>query len=256
MKHIFKHDNLPWLTLLCGGIGLLLRLWLESTENAKGFITRWHISEILLVALTVLLLGFLFLVTRSLVEGNKYAFNYPPSAVGGIGPWAAALGIGITAVTELAVADTTLKLCCWLAALPAAVALLLVGLYRWRGQQPTMIFHGYTCCWLILLLICQYRTWSSDPQLEDYAFRLLALVFTMISVYHRATFDENIGRRDLHAFFSLASVYCCAVSLVGDGMLLYLALGIWQLLDLCRLTPMPRQFRQKRAPQPNRKDAP
>lgn len=246
MKQILKHQNLPWLTLFCGGIGLLLRVWLLNTENDKGFIIRGHISEILLTVLSVLFLAVLFLATRGLVQGNKYQFNFPASLSGGIGAAIAAVGIGVVCVTELTLAPGKLELFCWLAGIPAALALLFVAHSRWKGLHPSMLFHTYVCCWLVLVLVCRYRSWSSDPQLEDYCYQLLALVFAMISAYHRATFNANFGKRMPHAFFSLGCVYCCILSIAGpDGSLLYLCLGIWQFTDLCRLTPMPRRYRGK-----------
>lgn len=247
MKNILKHQNLPWLTLFCGGIGLLLRLWLLSTENEKGFIARGHISEILLTALTILFLGVLYLASRGLVQGNKYPFNFPASLVGGIGAAIAAVGVAVTSVAELTAQLEKLELICALVGLVTAAALLFVAHSRWKGLHPSMIFHTLICGWLILRLICLYRSWSSDPQLEDYCYQLLALVFAMISVYHRATFDANFGNRCGHAFFSLACVYCCCLSMGGpDGIVLYLCLGIWQFTDLCRLTPMPRRYRKEK----------
>ncbi len=242
MKQYLNHENLPSLTLFCGGIGLLLRLWLLSTENDKGFITRWHISEILLVALTVLFLAVLMLATRSLTQGSKYSFNFPPSLAGAVGTLMAAVGVAITSAVELTAATETLARVCWFAGLPAACGLVFIAHSRWKGLHPSMLFHAYLCVWLILVLVCKYRSWSADPQLEHYCYQLLALVFAMIAVYQRAAFDANMGKRSSHAFFSLGCVYFCLLSVGGPGgWLLYLCLGAWQLTDLCRLSPMRRQ---------------
>ncbi len=247
MKNIIKHDNLPWLTLLCGGIGLLLRFWLLSTVNDKGFITRWHISEILLTVLTSLYLAVLFWATRSLVQGSKYSFNFPASPVAGV--CAAVTGAGIAAIclVMLPQAAVLLDRICWLAGLPAAFALLYAAYNRWKGLPSNVLLHTWLCVWLILLLVCQYRHWSADPQLENYCYQLLALVFAMLSVYHRAAFAADFGKRTSYAFFSLGCVYFCCLSAAGPhDILLYLCLGIWQLTDLCRLTPMPPAYRSKK----------
>ncbi len=242
MKQYLKHENLPWLTLLCGGIGLLLRLWLLSTENDKGFITRGHISEILLVTLTVLFLAVLMLATRGLSQGNKYSFNFPPSLAGAVGALVAAAGVAITSAVELSAAAGSLEKFCWFAGFPAACSLLFVAHSRWKGLHPSMLFHAWLCVWLVLVLVCRYRSWSADPQLEHYCYQLLALVFAMISTYHRATFDANFGKRTSYAFFNLGCVYFCLLSVGGPGgALLYLCLGAWQFTDLCRLTPINRR---------------
>lgn len=247
MKKYLKHENLPWLTLAVGGIGLLLRLWLISTEDAKGFIIGGHFSGILLILLTLAFLAVLYLATRSLTQGGKYQFNFPASLTGGIGAGLAALGCGIASLVELTTAADTLAVFCSLLGLVAAAALAFVGHSRWKGLHPSMLAHTAICVWLMLRLICLYRSWSSDPQLEDYCFELLAIVCAMLSCYHRATFDANFGQRPPHIFFSLAGVYCCCVSLANPGTaLLYLSLGVWLFTDLCRLTPMPRRFRRRR----------
>ncbi len=247
MKRYLQHKNLPWLTLICGGIGLLLQIWLLSTENSKGFITRWHISEILLVVLTVLFLLALLAATRSLTQGSKYSFNFPASRIGAAGTAIAAVGIAVLSGLELTAAPDNLARICWLAGLPSAIALVLIAYGRLKGRRPSVLLHAWLCVWLVLLLVCQYRSWSSDPQLEDYCYRLLALVFAMISVYHRATFGADFGRRSSYAFFCLGCVYFCCLSIAGPGgKLLYPCLGIWQLTDLCRLAPMPRRYRRNR----------
>lgn len=246
MKQYLKSENLPWLTLLAGGIGLLLRVWLLSTEDEKGFVTRGHISGILLLVLTAAFAVMLFLLTRVLIQGSKYRFNFPASDTGGIGAAVAAAGIAIASVVELTAAADTLETFCALLGILSAAALLFVGHSRWKGLHPSTLFHIMICAWLVLRLICLYRSWSSEPQLEDYCFQLLAIVCAMLATYQRAAFDANFGKRFPHAFFSLASVYCCILSLAGpDGAVLYLSLGMWLFTDLCNLRAMPRRHRRE-----------
>ena len=248
MKQYLKHENLPWLTLLCGGIGMLLRIWLLSTENDLGFIARGHISEILLTILTVVFLALLGVACLSLSQGNKYRFNFPASMTSGIGIAVAALGCAVASIQELTAAADGVERVCALLGLVSTAILLFVGYCRWKGSRPSCLFHGILCVWLMVHLICLYRAWGSDPQLEDYCYQLLTLVFAMLTAYQRATFDANFGQRPAHAFFSLAGVYCCILSLSGpENRLLCLSLGLWMFCDLCRLTPMPRRYRRTQA---------
>lgn len=248
MKHYLKHENLPWLTLLCGGFGMLLRIWLLSTENALGFIARGHISQILLTLLTVAFLALIGISSLSLSQGNKYRFNFPASLSGAIGTAVAALGCAVVSIQELTVAANRVESACALLGLVSAAVLLFVGYCRWKGSHPSFLTHTIVCVWLMLHLICLFRVWSSDPQLEDYCYPLLAIVFAMLTAYQRATFDANFGKRSTHTFFSLAGVYCCILSLAGpENKLLYLSLGLWMFCDLCRLTPMPRRYRRIQA---------
>lgn len=240
MERFSIQKNLPLLTLLLGGFGLAMRLWLNTTANDKGFITRGHISLTLLLVVTVIALVLLFAVTRSLRQASKYKFNFPPSLVGGVGAVLAAIGFGVTSVMELLVGGHTLNVVtAWIGVL-AMAALLFVAHSRWKGLHPSMLFHSVICAYLMLRLICMYRQWSSNPQMTDYCFELLALVCAMLSAYHRATFDANFGRRSSYTFFSLAGVYFCCLSLGGaNGPVLFFALGAWLFTDQCNLTPMP-----------------
>jgi hypothetical protein len=52
----------------------------------------------------------------------------------------------------------------------------------------------------MLRLICQYRIWSSEPQLMLYCYPLLATVCIVMSSYQSAAFDGNLGARRPHAF--------------------------------------------------------
>lgn len=244
MNHYLKHQNLPWLTVACGGIGMLLRFWLLSTENDKGFIARDHISATLLLILTVAFLALLFWACRALLQAEKFSFNFPASPIAALGTALAALGLGIAGVTDLFTASELLAAMTALAGILAAAALLFAARCRWLGTQPTMLLHGAVCLWLMLRLICLYRSWSADPQLSNYVFQLLAIVFCMLASYHRAAFNINEGHRGPYAFCAMTTVYFCFLSLAGpDAILPYLSLGIWLLTDLCDLTPMPKEFR-------------
>lgn len=243
MNRYLKHQHLPLLALLCGGIGMLLRLWLLRTENDSGFIARGHISEILLLLLTAAYLLLLFVMARTLLQGDKFLFNFPASPIAAAGTAIAGIGVAIASITDLITAGNSLIWFTSVLGILAAAALALAAYCRWMGTQPPMLLHGCACLWLMLRLICHYRTWSADPQLEDYAFQLMALVCSMLAFYHRAAFNAGEGHRPPYTFFSLAGVYFCCLSLAGpDSILLYLSLGIGLLTDLCNLTPMPRQY--------------
>ena len=247
MNHSFKNHILPGVTLLCGGAGMLLRLWLFSTENSLGFIQQGHISQILLLLLTGIFLTALFFTVRSLRQGNKYAFNFPASPVSAVGSILAALGIGIACGTDLVTAaGNTMGVASAVVGLLAALSFLWSAKCRWEGSRASVLLHGCVCVWLMLRLLSLYRTWSADPQLEDYCFQLLALVLCMLAAYQRAAFAQGLGDRVRYSFFVLAGLYCCCLSLAGpDSILVYLSLGIWLATDLCDLTPMPREDRSE-----------
>ena len=243
MKNIFSPKNLPWAVPAAGGIGLLLRLWLLNTGvDEKGFLISGHIADILVWALTAIVIVTVLLCTRSLQQAAKYGFNFPVSMTGAIGCLLGAAGIAIASIAELTAYDDVLALACAVIGLLAAVSLGYLGFCRHKGLRPSILCHCVLCIYLMLRLINQYRHWSSDPQLQDYCFQLLATVCLMLAAYHRATFDANLGKRRPHAFYHLCAVYFCCLSLTEvSGIAFYLGTGVWMLTDLCSLAPMPAE---------------
>ena len=247
MKNILKPVNLPWLMLATGGLGLLLHLWLLNTKDSEGFLAVWHISEILMWVLTAGVVVLLLWLTSRLLEASKYQFNFPPSEPFGVGTWLGALGIGGTSLIELLSGADILSGITAVLGLISAVALVIVGLLRIKGLRPSALLHGTVCVYLMIRIICLYRHWSSDPQLMDYCFQILALVSLMIAVYHRATFDADFGKRRPYAFFNLLSVYFCCLALPGwENTAFFLGCGVWMFTDTCNLTPMPATVRRDR----------
>lgn len=246
MKRYLKFENVPYGVLMAGAVGLLLRLWLHSTRDEGGFVARGHISGVLLLVLTVGVLVGLFLVCRHFRQANKYGYNFPASPVSALGSVLGAAGIVIVSVTELVTASLPVETITALVGLLGAGALGFCAYSRWKGEQASALLYGVVCIYLMLRLFCMYRTWSSDPQLEDYTFELLALACGMLAVYHRATFNADFGSRRAYAFFNLSTVYFCFLSLTGGSTAFYLSVGVWMFTDLCRLTPMPRELWEKK----------
>ena len=245
MEKLLKPANLPLITAATGAVGLLLRLLLFSaTVDSSGYLVAGHPAQAILWVLTAAVLLALFLGTRSLQEGNKYSFNFPPSLVGAVGCLLGAASFAITSGVELTVYTDTMTVLTSLLGFASAVCLGFIGYRRWMGKRTNFLLHTAICLYLMMRLVCQYRHWSSDPQMLDYCFQLLATVFLMLAGYHRAAFAVNRGSRHSYVFFHLSAVYFCLVSLIGsESIVFYLGAGAWMLTDLCNLSPMPSSKR-------------
>ena len=241
MKREPKFESVPYGVLAAGVIGLLLRLWLHSTRDDSGFVTRGHISGVLLLVLTAGVLIGLFLICRYFRQANKYDFNFPASVVSALGSALGAAGIAIVSVTELLAVTTVEGRITALLGLLAAGALGFCAYSRWKGEKVSALFYGVVCVYLMLRLFSMYRLWCTDPQLEEYTFELMALACVMLAAYHRAAFNADFGSRRAYVFFDLAAVYFCCLSLTGGGAVIYIAMGVWMFTDLCKLTPMSRE---------------
>lgn len=240
MKKTFEPAYLPYIVLGSGTVGLLLRLWLYTTGvDEKGLILSGHPATWLVWLLSIVTLVVLILGSRRLLEAAKYSFNFPASIPGGIGTFLAAAGILICTFVEFSAGPDTFGLLVCALGVLTVPALCFTGYCRCKGAHPSLLFHALTSVYLLLRLVWMYRQWSSDPQLQDYVFQLLALVCLMLACYHRSAFDANMGIRRAYVIFNLAAVFFCFVSIPGcDSMVFYLSTGVWMLTDLCSLLPM------------------
>ena len=240
MSKIFNPKNLPLWVLLAGGLGLLLRVWLmTSGVDQRGFIVTGHIAAIVLFVLVVAVMIALFFLTKNLIEGAKYSFNFPASDLGGFGTYIAAVGIFVCSFIGIFTAIDTLETVAAITGMAATLLLVLTGYCRRRGIAPSLLIHIGICVYLMIRLICYYRHWSSDPQILDYCFQLVATACLMLATYQRAAFDAEDGNRRSYAFFGLTAIFFSCLSLVGwDNIIFFLSVIIWQATDLCNLIPM------------------
>lgn len=248
MKQYFSIKYLPKLTLVAGGLGFLLRLWLINAENSRGFLPRWHISAILLYLLTLSVMVGLILATRYLQQGNKYSFNFPANTTGAIGTLCCCFAFAVTGIVDLIHHTDGFSTCIGLLAIIAALALSQVATARWKGEHPSALWHIIVCVYLIFRVFFMYRSWRTNPQLLDFCFQLLALICMLLSVYHRATFDEDMGNRGRYTFFSCMALYFCCLCVTGDENIpFFLGSGIWMYTNQCALSPMPKQYWEKQS---------
>ena len=242
MNKLFKPTQLPWFTLIAGIIGCSIRAWLYATGiDSKGLLLSQHPGQFLIWGFTGVVMILLILGTKDLIQAPKYGFNFPAQTVSAVGAALAALGILIASITQLGSFGDSFALADILLGFLSAAALGFLGYCRLKGKHPTVIFHAVICVYLMVHLICQYRLWSADPQIQNYAFSLLSSVCIMLSNFYSAAFDANEGKRRPHTFFHMASVYFCIVSApYCEDPLFYLSMALWMFTDLCNLTPMPK----------------
>ena len=244
-----KHLNsilLPLLTIGLGIFGALLRgIYFSSATDSQGLLQPFHPAQILLWVLTLGFAVFLLLNIRKLPQGAKYTFNFPLSPIHAIGDGVSGLGFLIFSVSLFASETDPLSLLCATLGLGSTIALILLGLYRWKGTRPTPVFSIILCVFLILRLISCYQLWSPNPQMEEYLFPLFANVFALLSCYYDATFTDSAGNRARHTFFHLFAVYCAIVSLPEcDNVVFYLTVCVFMLSNLCNLTPITTEKRK------------
>ena len=111
MKFDLKYNQLPLFTLLCGGLGALLRLWLYGTGlDDEGLLVRGHAAGILVLILSALVIGSLIWFLRRFSSQDKYPRQFPRSLPGSVGAFAGAVGVLLTAMLELVRHESALGL--------------------------------------------------------------------------------------------------------------------------------------------------
>jgi hypothetical protein len=235
MKRTISPAKLPLLVLGCGALGLLLRIWLYGTGiDDRGLLVRWHPAGILLTLLAIAVPVFLILQCKNDKLKGSYRQNFPPSLPAFLGSIAEALGIFLLSMGILMDHPDMLNSITGILGILCFPALVIAGHARWKGHRPSFLFHALVSLFFALRLFSQYRSWSSDPQLQDYCFQMFAIICLMMTAYQRTAFDLKIYNRRVYRFFSLAAVFFCCLSLNSpNSRLFFLTTAIGVYTDLC-----------------------
>ena len=221
-KGLLISGNLPgWLMLAIGaavvvGMTLLLRQLGGSGTYAENF-PRDPVSGVLLIAAGAVLLWSASQPTAVVIPGVQVA----------AGSWATAM---------IRFTDRCREILPW----AAAVSMMVLGLYRLLGKRSPVCFSGAVCLNYMLTLVTDYRLWSADPQIQDYAYQLLAEVLLMLCAFHRTSCDGGILQRKKLIFTGLAAAVCSAASLSMDfNRPFFLASTLWALGCICSTAVLP-----------------
>lgn len=240
MKKFLQNHILPLVALGSGIAVLVLRLCHLATMNEAGLLASGHIAGILAGVLTLLIPA--VLLWRSLVLPKGSPCCFPASLPATIGYGAGALGVATTSAQFLLQNPDNLLMICGFVGLVAAVALIMIAGARMQGQKSNVLHHGAVCIFFMLLLVCQYRMWSAESQLQLFGCSLLATVCLMVSAYHRACFDGKIGQLRMFSFFRSVSIFFCLAAIPGsDFWVLYLTGAVWSAADLLNLSLAPQE---------------
>ena len=236
MKKLKNPIFLPIFTLLCGVLGLTLRVWLFfDGMDKKGLLSVSHPAHILTFVLTALVLAVIFVLVRPLGAVDRYQQLFPSARFPVFGCVVAAGGIVWVNFQDLQMRSDMITILSLVVGLLAVVSLLILAFHRLKRMRPPCYYHAVITVYLMLHLISQYRLWSAEPQLQIYFFPLLASVFLMLSAYHSAVLDARKSSRRWFVLCNQGALYCCCLSLWGDNWLFYLTMGVWVVSGLCTL---------------------
>lgn len=240
MKQYLKPVFLPFAALAGGILTMLMRFWFFGLGvDDRGLLPAASFPDTFSWILTALMIALLIFGVRNLREATKYRYNFPASMPAAVGMALGALGILITCLAELFAGAPRLGVFSSVLGIFAAAALGFLAYCRKDGKKPSFLFHSFVCIYLMFHLISHYRIWSAYPQLQTYAFELMAIVFLMLACYQRAAFDAGKGDRRAYAFLTLCALFFCLAAIPGSASaVFYIGCAAWMFTTLCSLKPM------------------
>lgn len=223
-------------TALLGGASMLLhRYMMANCFDAKGLLVAGNLPGKLLWVLGIGFAAYLLVLLRTIGGEGGYEDNFPKCLLSG-GLALAGGAVMLTAVPELGFTELWKVALCYAAAICMAVG----GVCRMLGKRPTFVVHGVVCLFYILVLVTNYQLWSADPQIQDYAYQLLAGVLLMLAAFHRTCCDAGIIERKKLLFTGLCGAFCCLAALSGEFCRsFYLASGLWAAGSMCNVAVLP-----------------
>lgn len=238
MKRSVSYQLLPWPVAALGCIALVLRLALYTMENTGGLLPARHplylISLALAGAAALILLGFL----PKLKGPQGYAENFPFSRPRAQGSFVSGLLMFPVISGIFSSRSSTLDLVWAVLGLTACICLIASGYMQLSGKKPYFVLYFLICLFFVCNMVCSYRIWSGNPQVEDYIFSLFACIFLSLFAYQKAAFSADAGSRRMLLFSGLMALFFCVASLAGPGNgQFYAAGGLWAISNLCVIDP-------------------
>lgn len=116
----------------------------------------------------------------------------------------------------------------------AALAMMAGAVQQLRGQKVFFLFPGIVCVFFAVHMVSCYQGWSSNPQILDYLYTLLASVGLMLFAYQQTACAADCGSGKLMRLFGSFSIFCGITALSGtEYPAMYLAGSFWVLTALC-----------------------
>lgn len=236
MKRSLKNKILPWLAPVLGGLGMAA-MWMVNTFGIDhlGLILPLHASAVVVWLLTAAMVGGLLFLLHGMEDTTGYRRLFPDSRLAGAGSLVAAIGILATAADSLTAMNEPIRIISGVLKLAAGAALVYLAWCRWKNVQGSFLAWAAVTAYMLLRILFEYRSWSTQPELLRYCFPLLASVCMALAMYHRTAFAVKMGSRKQFLFFSQFGAFCCLLALPGTLAPFYAGMAVWALTDRCSL---------------------
>ena len=235
MKRFLNGKQLPCLIAAMGVLGCALRsaLYAFCVDN-RGLLPRSHPVEQALWLVTALTVALIAAAVRKPSGDHRYEENFPISLAAAVGHILLAAGMVLTVLGNPPVMPGRIGQIWKLLGVVSGPLLVYAGFSRAMGKKPFFLSYVVVCVFFALHLVCHYRLWCSDPQLQNYVFTFTATLGLMVFAYYQAeACVTGVNRRNL-LFAGLLTAFLCLMSVSGTQYLyLYLGGAAWAFTGLC-----------------------
>lgn len=236
MKSI-KKKLLLYIPTTALGIGAMVmqsRI-LSSGFDGKGLLVLDNPILAVLWGMTAAFLIAALAMLPWLGANGTYEENFPQCALSGSVMIAAGLLMGFSGLNGLVPGEMVRGAC----AIGAGVMMAVCGAFRLAGKKPVFVPDLLIGLYYAAHLLWSYSGWNADPQLQSYAFQLLAGAAAMLFTVHRARCAAGMMDRRSMVFTGFAGIFFSFAAIPGaDSATFYLASGLWcagAMGDLSRL---------------------
>ena len=232
--------------LIAAPVAAGLRLWTLFAALDENDLPTMHLSMVVLIAVSGAFL-LLALALSLLSPGRSGQYRVMQYGKGGAScAMAAALLIGLGAVTEFMEAlregASMSAPILTLLGMGACICLFVAAGDRRQDRKRHEAAEVLPVAYLLIKLILNFKSWSTDPIILDYCFKLFAMIFALLAFFLEAgfVFDRGKPRRTLFCamgavFFCAAAIpegmmnFCLSETLFAAGFLLWQLPAIWDL---------------------------
>jgi len=241
MKLPFQTKRLPLITLGVGFVGMVLRIWYLTSQDATGLLPAFHLADTICYILFAAALALIFLTVRIIPNEAKYHRMFPASI-------RRCTGCGIGAITIIfsslydVIHKAALSVPALILGLLAAGSLLLLAFCRYKGSRPSAFLLLPPVVYLMFHAVIQARLWSSETQASVLFFPFVASLFLLLNAYYLAALTVRQKGLRPYVFFNQATLLLCCISLSDDSWLFYLGMALWVGMDM---SDFPRKARRR-----------
>lgn len=236
MNRSLTNKILPWLAPVLGLLGMAA-MWAQFAfgTDERGLLIPFHPTTTIVWLLTIVMAASLLLILRNMEDTAGYLRLFPDSRAAALGTLCAAIGILATAVESLTAMNEPVRIISGLLKIIAGIALIYLAWCRWKNVRGSFLAWAAVTAYMLLRVMFEYRAWSTQPELMQFFFPLLASVLMVLAMYHRTAFCVKLGSRSQFLFFSQFGAFCCLLALPAVPAPFYAGMAIWALTDRCSL---------------------